>query len=196
MYDMISKNMDRYYQKLDNFQKDYYQAILDNPVVCVDAKAGTGKTTIAVMAALQLQKEGKISHIYYVRFPDDRSLKLGYIPGDAEAKQEMYTFPFKQTCYEFGLSYSDIGSMKENEDVIFDTDIAMRGTNIEKSLVIIDEAQNGHLSDLKLVLTRIHDDCKCILIGHSGQYDNFKGKNDNAFVSYIKHLTKKPWTVS
>ena len=191
----ISKNMDRYYSKLDSYQRAYYGEIFSKSVVCVDAPAGTGKTTIAIMAALQLLYEGKINHIYYVRFPDDRSLKLGYIPGDTREKQEMYMYPFYDACYEFGLSTKDIEEMIQNEDVILQTDITMRGTNIQRSIVIIDEGQNGHFSDLKLVLTRVHDDCKCVLIGHSGQYDNFRGKNENAFVAYIDHLTKKNWAV-
>lgn len=65
--------------------------------------------------------------------------------------------------------------------------------NISKSVVIIDEAQNAHLNDLKLVLTRIHDDCIVYLIGHSGQYDNFKGENERAFNQYIDLLSKYPW---
>lgn len=193
--DSYTKNIDRYYKKLDEFQLNYYHSIFDKSVVCVNAPAGTGKTTIAVMAALQLLHQGEINHIYYVRFPDDRSLRVGFLPGDTTDKESIYFYPLYDALTEFGYDPQEIDKLKLQEDIITRTDIAMRGINISKSMMIIDEAQNGRLSDLKLVLTRIHDDCKCILLGHSGQYDNFKGNNEHAFEGYIDHLCKKPWSI-
>lgn len=197
------KDIDRYYNKLDDYQKEYYNAILSpsKSVICVDAQAGTGKTTIAVMAALELLGENKINKIYYIRFADDRSLKLGYLPGNVDDKTSMYMTPFYDACLEFGLDMYHVDKMAANDSpsnnpsIILCTDIMMRGINIEKSMVIIDEGQNARFSDLKLVLTRLHDNCKCVLCGHSAQVDNYKGTYDFAFERYIEHMCKKPWAI-
>ena len=191
------KILNRAYHKLDSNQKLMYESIIDDKikVVCVDAPAGTGKTYISVLASLELMNEGKVSKIHYIRFPDDRSLRLGYLPGDTYDKEHIYFHPLYSAFTEFGLYSESVDDMIRCEQLVVSTDISLRGTNIKNSVVIIDEAQNGHLSDLKLVLTRVSDDCKVILIGHSSQYDNFKGINDKAFSRYIDHFIKKNWAV-
>lgn len=190
------KVIDRFYKRLNDEQKAYYEALIDNStiVVCSNSVAGTGKSTIAVMAALELMDEGRINHIYYVRFADDRALKLGFLPGDEMEKESLFMNPFYSACEEFGLDEYRVDDMIIKKQIILCTDIGLRGCNIENSMVIIDEAQNAHFADLKLVLTRIKDNCKCALIGHSGQNDNFKMKtNDHAFERYIDHLCEKEW---
>lgn len=190
-------DLDRYYNRLDKHQKAYYQSLLDKAasVVCVDSPAGTGKTTIAVMAGLQLLQQGEVDKIYYIRFADDRSLRLGFLPGDTVDKTSIYMTPFYDACLELGVDKFHVDAMITQEQIVLCTDIAMRGINISKSFVIIDESQNARFNDLKLVLTRIKDDCKVALIGHSLQCDNFKGKNEKAFLLYIDHLCKKNWAV-
>lgn len=192
---VCDKDMDRYYQKLDPYQKEYYERLIDTKtsVVCVDSCAGTGKTTIAVMAALQLLGEDRAARIFYIRFPDDRSLRLGFLPGDTTDKTSIYMTPFYDACLEFGLSRDHVESLIAEDRIQLCTDIAMRGINISRAFVIIDESQNARFNDLKLVLTRIKDDCKVALMGHSGQQDNYKGTPDNAFKRYINHLCIKPW---
>ncbi len=70
------------------------------------------------------------------------------------------------------------------------TDTFMRGTNLEHKVVIIDEAQNFCLDQLKKVLTRIHDNSKCIVIGSSIQCDIIKHPERSGFVPYIKAFEK------
>lgn len=198
VYDIINgKEIDRYYSRLDQYQKEYYEALFkkDLYLVCVNSPAGTGKTTIAVMAALEMLRQGSISKIYYIRFPDDRSLRLGYLPGDETDKTSSYTKPFFNACEEFGVSQDRVYALEEDGYIELCTDISMRGTNISDAMVIIDEAQNARFADLKLVLTRIKDNCKCVLIGYSGQTDNFKGEEEHAFEKYIEHMCKQPWAV-
>lgn len=199
LYDYINgKEIDRYYNRLDPYQKNYYNALYsrdDIILVCVNSPAGTGKTTIAVMAALEKLREGSISKIYYIRFPDDRSLRLGYLPGDEEDKTSSYTKPFFDACEEFGIDKLHIMNMCDYGCIELCTDISMRGTNISDAMVIIDEAQNSRFTDLKLVLTRIKDNCKVALIGHSGQNDNFKGEDSHAFEKYMEHMCKQKWAI-
>lgn len=192
-----NKEIDRMYSNLDIYQKEYYNTIFKDGIkmICINSPAGTGKTTIAVMAALEQLRQELVSKIYYIRFPDDRSLRLGYLPGDETDKTNSYTKPFFNACEEFGILREQIEFMEENNIINLCTDIAMRGANISDSIVIIDEAQNSRFTDLKLILTRIKDNCKCILIGYSGQNDNFKGEEDHAFEMYIDHMCKKAWAI-
>lgn len=192
---MYSKDRDRFYGKLDEFQRAYYDSIIKKSVVCVDAPAGTGKTSVAVLAGLQMLAQGSISKLIYLRFPDDRSLKLGYLPGVLEDKQMYYMYPFYEACSDCGLQKETVDELIEYEVIELCTDIGMRGRNLRSSYVILDETQNARFGDLKLVLTRLHDDSKAVMIGHNGQCDNFKG-NDNSFNRYIEHLCKKDWAVS
>ena len=194
-FSIEEKHLQRLYTKLDTYQKHFYDSIQSHLFTAVDAKAGTGKSFISVLAGLTLFLTGKISKIYYIRIPDDRSLRLGYLPGTEEDKQSIYSAPFYDALETCGLQPEYIESLIMENSIKILTDISMRGINIENSYVIIDEAQNGRLSDLKLILTRISDNSKCVFIGHSKQYDNYKGKNDNAFGRYIEHMTKKDWAI-
>lgn len=189
-----NRAIDKARDKLDQDQKAYYDAFNDYDVVCVDAPAGTGKTYVAVMKALYLYSTGDIDKIFYIRIPDDRSLRMGFLPGTEEEKQAIYTAPFYCICEYLGIQPEMIDMAALNREIILTTDVSLRGVTIDRSFVIIDEAQNGNISDLKLILTRITDKCKVALIGQSSQYDN-KNISDNAFRRYINHFTNKPWAI-
>lgn len=190
-----SKELDRAYNKLDEDQLYYFKSFNNHLISCVNAPSGSGKTFVAILKALQTFNEGEVNRIYYIRIPDDRSLRLGYLPGTSDDKQSIYTLPFYNACNNLGIRDEEIDMARNNNEIVLCTDISLRGTNINNAFVIIDEAQNGRLSDLKLILTRISDTCKVALIGHSAQYDNFKGTNEKAFEKYINHLTKKSWAI-
>lgn len=189
-----NKTIDRSRDKLDDDQKKYYDSFDEYSVVCVDAPAGTGKTYVAVMKALYLYSIGKINKIFYIRIPDDRSLRMGFLPGTEEEKQAIYTAPFYCICEYLGIQPEMIDEAVENREIILTTDVALRGVTIDNSFVIIDEAQNGNISDLKLILTRITDRCKVALIGQSSQYDN-KSMSDHAFRKYIDHFATRKWAI-
>jgi phosphate starvation-inducible protein PhoH and related proteins len=191
---MNSKERDRFYGKLDADQRSYYESIVTKSVVCVDAPAGTGKTSVAVLAGLTLLAQGSIARLVYLRFPDDRSLRLGYLPGELDDKQMYYMYPFMEACVDLGLQRETVDDLVSQGLIELCTDIGMRGRTLRNSMVILDETQNAKFGDLKLVLTRLTDDSKCVIIGHQGQQDN--RSNDHAFTRYIDHLTKKDWAVS
>lgn len=193
MSSVTEKLINQLYYKLDDEQKLMYESIHNHLMVCVNSRAGTGKTYVSVLSAMDLLLQGKVNKIYYIRFPDDRSLRLGFLPGNTEDKEYSYMAPFLSACYELDLSPAQIEEYCNNHTFELTTDISLRGTNIDKACVIIDEAQNARLNDLKLVLTRIKDNCKVFLIGHSGQYDNYKGQNDRAFEGYLGYLKDYDW---
>lgn len=192
------RNNDKYtddlYRKLDSSQKAFYSSILENKVTCCNSKAGTGKTTISVLAGFDMIKSGQIQKIIYIRFPDQLIQSLGHFPGSLEEKESYYMAPFIDACMELGIDKSRLErDYISSEQVILCTNITLRGTNMKDSLIILDEAQNATFNDLKLVLTRLHDSCHCVLMGHSDQCDNKKANSQKAFEAYMNHMCKKQW---
>ena len=195
-----SKEADKLYKKLDQYQLDYYNNLVGKSysVIVCDEKAGTGKTTIAVLAGLELYRNGKVNCVIYIRFPDNRAGKLGFLTGDQNEKEMIYTTPFYDACCSCGLTFDDVDALRDCRTLIATTDIGLRGVNFENAFVIIDEAQNGDIPSLRTVLTRVHDSCKVALIGHSRQMDNILEKVGKyiPFELFQIHMTKKCWSIS
>jgi phosphate starvation-inducible protein PhoH len=192
--DIVKGEIDALRSKLDGTQTKLYNSILDNMVTMCNARAGTGKTTVATMAAFDLLMKDIVGKIYYVRFPDKLVQSLGAFPGDKDEKEDYYFLPFYQACEEIGLDREHLNQQFVLPEIVnLETIISMRGINIKNAAVIIDEAQNASFKDMKLVLTRIHDDCHVALIGHSDQVDNPNCARERAFAAYIEHFCKKQW---
>lgn len=179
-----------YASKLTNEQKEYVDSIIDNQLTIVNAKAGTGKTTLAVMAASFLQRE-----LVYIFSPVEEKT-LGYTPGTVEEKEAKYIVPLKDALLEINedpervLVYEDnIDNVKNgNAWVQAMSHTFARGTNIKgDKLVIIDETQNFTRGELKKVLTRIHSNVKVVMIGHDGQCD-LKDSSKSGFIPYLNHF--------
>ena len=157
----------------------------------------THNTTIALGVANLLVQYGFYNGIVYVMFPTMEQ-RLGYLPGTLEEKAAPYMQPLCDACYTLGLdpqqvilSEDNVQAMKEGKAYIqFTTDTFMRGINIENKVVIVEECQNSYLDEMKKVLTRIHDNCKLIMIGHSGQIDLIKKVERSGFVPYIDAFRK------
>lgn len=186
------------WDKFDPHQYRYATAIGKNLVVMVDAGAGTGKTTIAVMRGLELLRTGKVDRIQYVRFPDTRSLRLGFLPGDSKDKEKGFMRPFYEAANECGLTADEVNNLISQEVIELSTDIHLRGRTLPRTFLIVDEAQNGGIPDLKLVLTRITESGFAVVIGHSEQMDTklprYGANKWNAFQAYQYHMSKKPFT--
>lgn len=202
-----------YDMQLDSEQKVFVEAMM-NPeklIVFCDARAGTGKTTLAMGAANLLYKDNRIEYdgVVYVVSPYGEQ-KQGYLPGNQTAKSEVYFEPAYQAIAEIGLNpfvdvcteslvpkkgaakkgeAKKVEAMKKGEGFIrLLTHTYLRGSNLAKKIIIIDEAQNFTAAELKKVLTRIHDDCKVIVIGHTGQIDIY---DNSGFERYLKHFEKE-----
>ena len=166
---------------LDEEQVAFVEAIKDlsKTIVFCDAPAGTGKTTLAMGAAniLVQDKRNELEGIVYIVSPYCEQ-KQGYLPGSITEKSEVYYEPAYQAMIEVGMNpnacvYSDsmVAKKKGEAFVKMLTHTYLRGTNLQKKVVILDETQNYTVDELKKVLTRCHDSCKVILIGHTGQID-------------------------
>ena len=178
--------------KLNEEQKIFRDAIWnkDKNIIFCNAKSGTGKTTVAVMTADLLVKYGLYEGIVYITAPVQEK-KLGFMPGDCRQKTDYYNDPFYQAAEEAGININvclndDINNLKNGTGYIdLTTHVFMRGSNVKSKVVIIDESQNYYFDELKKVLTRMHDSCKVIVIGHSGQIDLHHNPENSGFVKYL-----------
>lgn len=177
---------------LDEYQIAFRDAIWrsDKNIVFCNAKAGTGKTLIATATANLLCQYGRYSGISYIASPTQEQ-KQGYLKGTIEEKSEPYFEPFYEALEKIGVnmntaSFGDIMNEKNGTAYIrCMTHTFLRGANFENQVVIIDEAQNYYFDELKKVLTRMHDNCKVIVIGHDGQNDLYKNPENSGFVRYL-----------
>ena len=183
--------------KLDEEQVKFRDAIWDKDklIVFCNARAGTGKTTIATATADLLVKYGFYKGIVYIASPTQEQ-KQGYLKGTIEEKSEPYFEPFYQALEKIGVNlntatYADIMNEKNGTAYIeCMTHTFLRGCNFENKVIILDEAQNYYTDELKKVLTRIHDNCKVVVIGHSGQIDLYNNPQNSGFVRYLNHFSK------
>ena len=184
-----------YDMTLDEEQVAFVKAIKDKSktIIFCDAPAGTGKTTLAMGAAniLVQDKRNELDGIVYIVSPYGEG-KQGYLPGSITEKSEVYYEPAYQAMIEVGMNpYTDVCSdamtakRKGEGFVKMLTHTYLRGTNLQKKVVILDESQNYTVAELKKVLTRCHDSCKVIVIGHTGQIDIRGG---SGFQKYLEHF--------
>ena len=187
--------MNFYGLRLDEQQEKFVGAILnqEKTIVFCDAVAGTGKTTLAMGAAQMLVKDNRngLDGIVYIVSPYGEQ-KQGYLPGSVTEKSEVYFEPAYQAILTCNMNpFSDVCSetmtaKKKGAGFIkLLTHTYLRGVNLENKVVILDEAQNFTTEELKKVLTRIHDSCKVIVVGHTGQVD-ISGRS--GFARYIQHF--------
>lgn len=180
--------------ELDEEQKDFRDKIYnpDTKIIMCNSKAGTGKTTISIGVANLMVQYGLYDGIIYIVSPTNEQ-RQGYLPGDQEEKSAPYMDPLLDALITIGLdptkvllSNENIEAMKNGTAYIkFMVDTYIRGCNFENKIVIVDEAQNFYGSNLKKTLTRIHDNCKVIIIGHSEQCDLYKHPENSGFNQYL-----------
>ena len=180
---------------LDNDQKHFINSIWDHRKIAIicNAKAGTGKTTLALGVANLLYQYGLYDRITYIISPTQEQ-RQGFLPGDQASKTEPYIQPLVDALLTLGInpqtaiiSENNIQALKNGSAYIeFKADTYLRGINLENRVVIIDEAQNFYFDDLKKTLTRIHDNCKIIIIGHTEQCDIYKKPERTGFGPYLK----------
>lgn len=196
-----TKASDKFYKKLDAHQLEAYECLISKQfyVVLFDEKAGCGKTTLAWLAGLNMLRTGEVSKVVYLRVSDERAMKHGFVKGDLEEKEAIYMQPAYDACLVHGIQPQAVDALRQKGIIEFCTDATMRGVNLTKCFVIVDEPQNADLETLRLILTRLHDSCKSVLSGHSGQMDSrlprYGSQGFNAFEVYQLHFLQQPWAV-
>jgi len=151
-------------------QAEYVQAVTRNDLVFCTGPAGTGKTYLAVAMAISALKRGAVKRIVLVRPAVEAGEKLGFLPGDLQAKVNPYLRPLLDAMHDM-MSFDQLKRFMVN-DVIEVIPLAyMRGRTLNNSIIILDEAQNTTTSQMLMFLTRLGHHSKMIVTGDDSQVD-------------------------
>lgn len=156
-------------------QKKYIDAIWRSDVVFGIGPAGTGKTYLAMAAAVRALTQGKVARIILTRPAVEAGESLGFLPGDLLEKVNPYLRPLYDALYDM----IDLDKVQRFLDrgVIEVAPLAfMRGRTLNESFIILDEAQNTTAEQMKMFLTRLGNDSKTVITGDITQIDLPTGK--------------------
>ena len=151
-------------------QFKYIETIENSTITFGIGPAGTGKTFLAVASAVKMYTDGKIKKIVLTRPAVEAGERLGYLPGDLSQKIDPYLVPlFDSLEYFFGNETLQYLIEKRNIEIV---PLAyMRGRTLSNACIILDEAQNATVSQIKMFLTRLGEDSKMIITGDETQID-------------------------
>ena len=151
-------------------QDRYIRAIRNHALTFAAGPAGTGKTYLAVAMAVEALTEQQLRKIVLVRPAVEAGESLGYLPGDLQAKINPYLRPLLDALREM-MEHDQIKRQME-EDVIEVVPLAyMRGRTLNDAFIILDEAQNTTISQMKMFLTRMGENSKIVVVGDPTQVD-------------------------
>jgi phosphate starvation-inducible PhoH-like protein len=163
--------IDNKFIKVKNLNQFKYLEIIDNSTITFGiGPAGTGKTFLAVASAVRMYAENKIKKIVLTRPAVEAGERLGYLPGDLSQKIDPYLVPlFDSLEYFFGNETLKYLIDKRNIEIV---PLAyMRGRTLNDACIILDEAQNATISQIKMFLTRLGENSKMIITGDETQID-------------------------
>lgn len=168
-------------------QEKLVQLSEKNDIVFAVGPAGTGKTYTAVALAVRALKNKWVKKIILTRPAVEAGENLGFLPGDLKEKVDPYLRPLYDALDDMlppeKLSYYMSTRVIEVAPLAF-----MRGRTLDKAFMILDEAQNASLGQLKMFLTRIGPSAKCIITGDLSQID--LPKNQQSGLAEIMHILK------
>lgn len=151
-------------------QKRYVQAIKDNSIIFGVGPAGTGKTYLAVALAVMAYKNKEVEKIILTRPAVEAGEKLGFLPGDLEKKVDPYLRPLYDALSEmFGLE--TYLTLIERGAIEIAPLAYMRGRTLNNAFIILDEAQNTTIEQMKMFLTRMGEGSKVVVTGDITQID-------------------------
>jgi len=168
-------------------QEEMVKAYFENDLIFAVGPAGTGKTYIAIALAVRALKNREIKRIILTRPAVEAGERLGFLPGDLKDKLD----PYLQPLYD---ALGDMIPAKKLQEFMTEGTIQiaplayMRGRTLDRACVILDEAQNTNLGQLKMFLTRMGCDAKFIVTGDASQID-LPNKKDSGLLTGIE-LTK------
>ena len=168
-------------------QQEMVKAYFANDLIYAVGPAGTGKTYIAIALAVRALKNREIKRIILTRPAVEAGERLGFLPGDLKDKLD----PYLQPLYD---ALGDMIPSKRLQEFMAEGTIQiaplayMRGRTLDRACVILDEAQNTNLGQLKMFLTRMGCDAKFIVTGDASQID-LPNKKDSGLLKGIE-LTK------
>lgn len=156
-------------------QKMYVDAIKNNTVVFGVGPAGTGKTYLAVCLAVQAMKQKQVDKIILTRPAVEAGEKLGFLPGDLQTKVDPYLRPLYDALQEM-LGLETYTKLMERGSIEIAPLAYMRGRTLSNAFIILDEAQNTTVEQMKMFLTRLGDGSRMVITGDVTQVDLPEGK--------------------
>lgn len=151
-------------------QQDYIKAIRKNTITLGVGPAGTGKTYLAVAAAVAAFRERTVNRIILTRPAVEAGERLGYLPGDLQNKVDPYLRPLYDALYDM-LGAETFQKYQERGAIEVAPLAYMRGRTLDDSFIILDEAQNTTREQMKMFLTRLGFGSKIVITGDITQID-------------------------
>ena len=151
-------------------QKNYLKAVLENDVVFGVGPAGTGKTYLAVAAALKLLRDKRVERVVLTRPAVEAGEALGFLPGDLQEKLLPYLRPLYDAMNDM-LGAEETLALVERQIVEIAPLAYMRGRTLSNAFVILDEAQNTSHEQMMMFLTRLGENSKMAITGDITQID-------------------------
>ena len=182
-------------QPLTPNQEKLFQSYDSNQNLIAYGCAGTGKTFVTLYKALKdvLDEKTPYEKIYIVRSLV-ATREIGFLPGDHEDKSSLYQIPYKNmvkymfempTVADFEMLY---GNLKTQGTISFWSTSFLRGTTLDKSIVIVDEFQNLNFHELDSIMTRVGQDSKIMFCGDATQTDLIKQNERNGIHDFMRVL--------
>lgn len=166
-------------------QKELLKSIKENVVTIVSGPPGSGKTMISVVSGLREFVMGKYSKLIFTRpCVEANGENLGFLPGDLNEKIHPYMYPIFDFLSDY-MSTKQIDGLIKSESIITLPLAFQRGITFKNSFVLLDEAQNTNIGQIRMFLTRIGDNCKVVITGDPNQSDV---KNKNGLMDACERL--------
>ena len=195
----INTDMMRDIEPLTDNQKKLFESYKKGKNLVAYGAAGTGKTFITLYNALQevLDPSTPYDKIYIVRSLV-ATREIGFLPGDHEDKSSLYQIPYKNMVkYMFEMpSDADFqmlyGNLKGQDTIDFWSTSFIRGTTLDRAVIIVDEFQNLNYHELDSIITRIGTDTKIMFCGDATQTDLIKQNERNGIHDFMQILRIMP----
>lgn len=154
-------------------QAHYVEALRDPHLDLVFAigPAGTGKTYLAVAAAVEAMKTQLVDRIVVTRPAIEAGERLGFLPGDLSEKVDPYLQPIWDAFRSQNISEAELKARRESRKIEVAPLAFMRGRTLSRAFVIVDEAQNATIAQMKMVLTRLGEGSRMVVTGDPTQID-------------------------
>jgi predicted ribonuclease YlaK len=184
---------------LTDNQKRLFESYDSGKNLVAYGAAGTGKTFITLYNALRdvLDENSPYEKIYIVRSLV-ATREIGFLPGDHEDKSSLYQIPYKNMVkYMFQMASDSefemlYGNLKTQGTISFWSTSFIRGTTLDKAIIVVDEFQNLNFHELDSIITRVGEDTKICFCGDATQSDLVKTNERNGIIDFLKILRIMP----